>query len=535
MQAKLVTKIEANPLLSKHTNENALLRVAAYCRVSTDSEDQIESYKAQVAHYTDAIAKNPRWRFVEIYADEGITGTLDKKRKNFMRMIRDCKNGKIDLILTKSVARFARNTVDSLKYVRQLKALGVGVFFEEQNLDSLKTDSEMLIGFHSVMAQAESENISANVRWGIQQRMKTGTFAFRYNILGYRKGADGQPEIVPEEAEIVKTIFKLYTYGKSLDQIKAYLETEGIKTKQGKTEWSKAIIQSMLMNERYTGDMLLQKTYTENPISKKVKKNRGELAKYLIVNNHPAIIDKDTFRLVQMEIAKRSNKRVTSDKSITGKGKYTGKYVLSNLLICGECGSPYRRVTWGSKDKKIKVWRCLSRIEHGTEFCSHSISVEETKLNNAIRRAMRKITNQKEALDLIISGLSYAVTGDDEILNVSAIEQEIKTLIDISNQYVEKLSESGSNRERCLEVIKETHCKIKVLREQLSTAQSIIASQQNVSLEIERIKKEFAELQNSFEMDDAILLYRMVEYIRVMSDKKLIIRFKGGIEIEEEI
>ncbi len=534
MQAKLVTKIDANPLLSKHSNENALLRVAAYCRVSTDSEDQLESYKAQVSHYSEAIAKNPRWRFVDIYADEGITGTQDKKRKEFMRMIKDCQKGKIDLILTKSVARFARNTVDSLKYVRQLKALGIGVFFEEQNLDSLKADSEMLIGFHSVIAQAESENISANVRWGIQQRMKTGTFAFRYNILGYRKGNDGQPEIVPEEAEVVRTIFKLYTYGKSLDQIKEYLEAEKIQTKQGKLVWSKAIIQSMLMNERYTGDMLLQKTYTENPISKKVKKNRGEMAKYLIVNNHPAIIDKDTFKHVQMEIAKRSNKRVTSDKSITGKGKYTGKYVLSNLLICGECGSPYRRITWVRNGEKIRVWRCLSRIEHGTKFCTHSLSVEETKLNNAINRAMRKVKQQKEGLDLIISGLSYAVTGDDDILNVSAIEQEIKNLTSLSNQYIEKLSEKNSNKERCLEIIKETHSKIKALREQLNTAQAIIASREKVSSEIKRIKKEFCDLENIFELEDAIVLHRMVEYIRVMPDKRIIVTFKCGIELVED-
>ena len=204
MRQKIVTKIEANPLLIRRNDANAILRVAAYCRVSTDSDDQLESYAAQVAYYTDIIVKNPRWRLVKIYADEGITGIQAKKRKHFLEMIRDCEKGKIDLILTKSVARFARNTVDSLQYVRQLKAIGVGVYFQEQNLDTLKTDNEMVIGFHSVMAQAESENISANVRWGIQQRMRTGTYAFRYNILGYRKGENGEPVIVPEEAEVVK-------------------------------------------------------------------------------------------------------------------------------------------------------------------------------------------------------------------------------------------------------------------------------------------------------------------------------------------
>lgn len=535
MQAKLVTKIDANPLLSKHTNENALLRVAAYCRVSTDSEDQLESYKAQVAHYTSAIAKNPRWRFVEIYADEGITGTLDRKRKNFMRMIRDCNKGKIDLILTKSVARFARNTVDSLKYVRQLKALGIGVFFEEQNLDSLKTDSEMLIGFHSVMAQAESENISANVRWGIQQRMKSGTFAFRYNILGYRKGGDGNPEIVPAEAEIVKEIYSLFLDGNSIDQIKEYLESQKVKTLKGKVVWEKHTIRNILTNERYTGDMLLQKTFTENPISKKVKKNRGEMAKYLVVNNHPAIIDKDTYKLVQMEMAKRSNKRVTSDLSITGRGKYSGKFALTDLLICGECGSPYRRRTWARNGKSKKVWRCLSRLEHGTEFCQHSISVDETKLYDAVHRAMRKVTEQKDAFDLIMSGLSYAVTGDDTVLDVSAIEQEIKALNETSNSYIALMVTTEGDRDRYKVEIETINKKITALRGQLETARAVIASSDKVNAEIERLKKRFENLDNIFELPDDLIMRRMVEYIRVMGDGKIIITFKGGLQVEEII
>lgn len=277
---KIVTKIEANPLLVSRENEYRQLRVAAYCRVSTDSDEQLDSYEAQLAYYTDAIAKNPKWRFAGIYADEGITGTQANKRPNFQKMIRDCEKGKIDFILTKSVARFARNTVDSLRYVRKLKAMGIGVFFEEQALDSMKSENEMFLGLYSVMAQAESENISANVRWGIQQRMKSGTFAFRYTILGYRRGENGEPEIIPEEAEVVRKIFNMYLEGASLDQIKSYLETNGIKTKKGKSVWSKQIIQDMLCNERFAGDMLLQKTYIENCINKKVKKNRGEMAKY---------------------------------------------------------------------------------------------------------------------------------------------------------------------------------------------------------------------------------------------------------------
>ncbi len=535
MQAKLVTKIDANPLLSNHTNEDALLRVAAYCRVSTDASDQIESYKAQVSHYSAAIAKNPRWRFVDIYADEGITGTMAKKRPDFLRMIRDCRKGKIDLILTKSVARFARNTVDSLNYVRQLKAQGIGVYFEEQNIDSLQTHSEMLIGFHSVMAQAESENISANVRWGIQQRMKSGTFAFRYNILGYKKGENGEPEIVPEEAEIIREIYNLFLDGNSLDQIKAYLEDRHIKTARGNSVWEKHAIQNILTNERYTGDMLLQKTFTENCLTKKVKKNRGEMAKYLVVNNHPAIIEKDMFKLVQMEMARRSNKRVKSDKSITGKGKHSGKFALTDLLICGECGSAYRRRTWAKNGKSKKMWRCMSRLEHGTEFCPHSISVEETKLYDAIHRAMRKVTEQKDAMDLIMAGLSYAVTGDDEVLNVGAIEQEIKALTETMKSYVAIMASTEGDRERYKADIQTIQKKITALRGQLETAKAVIASSEKVNAEIERLKKRFENIDNIFDLPDELILRKMVEYIRVMSEGKIIITFKGGMQIEENL
>lgn len=533
---KIVTKIDANPLLAKHNNENALLRVAAYCRVSTDSDDQIESYKAQVAYYSEAIAKNPKWRFVDIYADEGITGTLAKKRPNFLRMIRDCDKGKIDLILTKSVARFARNTVDSLNYVRRLKAKGIGVFFEEQNLDSLKADSEMLIGFHSVMAQAESENISANVQWGIRQRMKTGTFAFRYNILGYRKSADGQPEIVPEEAATIRQIYQMYVDGSSLDQIKYYLEQKGIVTAQGSHYWSKQIIQNILTNERYCGDMLLQKTFTENPITKKVKKNRGELAKYLISNNHPAIIERDMYKAVQMEVARRASKRKTADKTITEQGKYSGKFAFTELLVCGECGSPYRRITWTKKGKSRRVWRCLSRIEHGTQFCSHSISVEETKLKEAVCRALNKaIERRDEVLDLIMSNLSYGVTGDDEILYMSAIEQQLKDLDDEMDRTVKLSHESKGDSKRFRDMISELCRQMTALRQELELTKAKLATNEKVSAEIERIKNMLSDDNMKFNEFDDATVRRLVEYIRVMADNKLIVVLKGGIPIEVDI
>ena len=534
MQAKLVTKIDANPLLSKQNKQNAILRVAAYCRVSTDSEDQLESYKAQVAHYTDAISKNPRWRFVEIYADEGITGTLAKKRPNFMRMIRDCKRGKIDLILTKSVARFARNTVDSLNYVRQLKALGVGVFFEEQNLDSMKTDSEMFIGLHSVLAQAESENISANVRWGIQQRMRSGTFAFRYNILGYRKGQDGAPEIVPEEAECIRSIYTMYLNGNSLDQIKVSLERRGVMTKQGKNEWSKAQIKNILTNERYCGDMLLQKTYTENCITKKVKKNRGEMAKYLITDNHPAIIERQVFKAVQVEMARRNSRQRTSDKTASVLGKYSGKYALTDLLVCGECGRPYRRKTWSRGGKKKYVWRCLSRIEHGTQFCKHSPSVEEDRLHRAICRGMdRIIEDRRDVMEMLLADLSYGVTGDDGAMELYAIEEQIKTLEKELDDTIRLSQESGGNSKRFTEMVGEIGKRLAILREQLAFTMDKLLSNENHKFELERVRDVVLRQEVAFHEYDDTTVRLLVEYIKVMPEGKIVIVFKGGGEVEE--
>ena len=205
LETKIVTKIAANPALSKRNDPNRILKVAAYCRVSTDDEDQLNSYRTQKSYYTELIKKNPKWRFAGIYADEGITGTMAKKRDDFMRMIEDCEKGKIDLILIKSVSRYARNIVDCISYIRKLKALGIGIYFEEQNINSLTEDSEVYIGIYGVMAQSESENISANVKWGINKRMQNGTYACRFNLLGYRRDkVTREIQIVPEEAETVK-------------------------------------------------------------------------------------------------------------------------------------------------------------------------------------------------------------------------------------------------------------------------------------------------------------------------------------------
>lgn len=254
------------------------LRVAAYCRVSTDDEEQINSYKAQIEYYTEKINKNPEWQMAGIFADEGISGTQAKKRPEFLKMIRLCRQGKIDLILTKSFSRFARNTVDSVDYIRELRALGIGVVSEKENMNTLNEDSEMLITILSCFAQAESESISKNVSWGVRQSFKNGNVPIKYStLLGYRKGKNKLPEIIPDEAEIVREIYRSYLDGMSLKQIADSLNSRGLTTKHKNSAWKPETIKGILVNEKYSGDAILQKTYVTDCITKTTRKNNGEL------------------------------------------------------------------------------------------------------------------------------------------------------------------------------------------------------------------------------------------------------------------
>ncbi len=361
-------------------------RVAAYCRVSTDSEEQLTSYTAQKAYYTQKIGENPDWEMAGIFADKGITGTSMKKRTEFKRMIAACKRGRIDLILTKSLSRFARNTVDSLEMVRMLRANGIGVIFEKENINTLTESSEFLITLFSGFAQAESESISKNVIWGIQKSREAGKVPFQYTkLLGYRRGADGQPEVVPEEAEVVKRIYRRYLDGCSLAQIKRELEADGIPTSSGIRGWTYQVVRNILTNERYIGDALLQKTYTTDCISKTVKKNQGDRPMVYVERNHPAIVPKAMFYQVREEMTRRASKRKVLQKTgKTEQGKYSAKYALTELLVCGECGSPYKRCTWARNGRKRIVWRCVSRLEFGTRYCHHSPTMDEDKLHQAI-------------------------------------------------------------------------------------------------------------------------------------------------------
>lgn len=473
---------------------------------------------------------------VDVYADEGLTGTRTEKRVNFNRMMRDCDRGRIDYILTKSVARFARNTVDSLKWVRKLKAKGIGVFFEEQNLDSLKTDNELLLGMHSVMAQAESENISANVRWGIQQRMKSGTYKFRYNLLGYTKGEDGQPVIIEEEAVHVRKVFDMYLEGCSIRQCREYLIGNHVVSKYGNSTWSPAVIQNMLTNERYCGDMLLQKSFSTDCISKKRKKNRGEMPKYLITDNHPAIISREKFRQVQMEMARRSGKQKVSSKTITQNGKYSAKYALSEMLYCGECGSPYRRRTWKDREGNLNgVWVCLNRSEKGTKMCPKSVNLYEEQLQEAICRGLRNAcASAEEIKELIVSAMAYHYTQQDEVLDLYAIKKQIEEYDKRFDEVIILQERTSGDKSKYEAELKKLSSQMLALKDRLKAAEEMAKVNTATNYQLERIRELFAGEDNFAEYNDKVVRV-LVENIRVMSDQSIMIVLKGGYTIREHV
>lgn len=514
------------------------LRVAAYCRVSTDQEEQLTSYEAQVAYYTDKIITNPEWTMAGIFADEGITGTSAKKRPEFLRMIRLCKRGKIDLILTKSISRFARNTVDCLNYIRELKELGIPVIFEKENINTMKADSEIIITMLGGFAQAESESISQNVRWGKRQSFKSGKVAFQYSrIYGYERGEDNRPRVVPEQAAVVKRIFESYLAGMSVASIKLMLEAEGIPAAGGKPKWSEGALQYLLRNEKYCGDALLQKTYIENCISKKMKKNNGELPKYLVKDHHEAIISRSLFELVQAEIARRAGKRKVSDKtSKTQQSKYSSRYALTELLVCGNCGSAYRRVTWAKRGKKKVVWRCISRLDYGTKYCKHSPTIEEEALHTAVLAALNAaMSNREQLIDILKSNLEIILSeksGND--INPILLESRIRELQKAMMELVAVSAKAG-NPASYEEKFKEISEEIQSLQKTLERHKALQNGPDAFTLQMENICKALQDAPfECTEYKDSIVR-QMIDTIKVMSKDALRIIFKGGYVIEQSI
>ena len=517
--------------------QDGKMRVAAYCRVSTDSEEQLNSYEAQKSYYTQKIQDSPDWEMAGIYADEGITGTSLKKRTEFKKMITACKRGHIDLIITKSLSRFARNTVDCLETVRLLKANGIGVYFEKENINTLTESSEFLITLFSGFAQAESESLSKNVAWGKAKSAEAGKVTFQYKkMLGYCKGADGQPEIVPEEAEVIKRIYHRYLDGCTLGQIKRELDEENVPTAQGVESWSPAIIHNILTNEKYIGDALLQKTYITDCISKKVKKNQGERAMYYVENNHPAIISREVFDQVRNEMTRRSSKRKVLQKSgKTELGKYSGKYALTELLVCGECGSPYKRVTWARNGKKRIVWRCVSRLEFGTKYCHNSPTLDESKLHSAILAAMNEFAAIRQ--EVCPDVLTMAEEAKQALSQAGAKLLELK-------KHLEAVSREQSDLlDRLLENMgdAEQNAKMKALTDEKESLKAQILDTQQMEVSLEEQAARHQQMWDSImecsagytEFDDEFVR-QIIQKITVEDAETIRIHFRDSEMVMEQ-
>ena len=508
-------------------------RVAAYCRVSTDREEQEHSFETQKAMYTEMIMMKPTWQMAGIYADEGITGTVAKKRPGFMKMIEDCRKGKIDMIVTKSVSRFSRNNLDCLMYVRELKQLGIPIIFEKEGINTIQVSSELLLTLFGALSQAESESISMNVKLGIRQSLKNGNVRFSYKtFLGYRKGADGQPEIVPEQADIVRRIYNDFLAGATYLEIAKRLTEENVPTMGGGNRWFSERIKSILKNEKYKGDALLQKTYITDPISKRVKKNNGELPMYYVENSHPAIIERRIFDRVQEEIARRAGKKkVKQTGTKTELGRYSGKYALTELLYCGECGTPYRRCTWSRDGKKKIVWRCVSRLDYGKKYCKNSPSVEESRLHNAIAAAITKKANSEE-INIGIGGImdhieSFGSQRDtDGIIQRQRRIAEIEKVIDDLARLNSDEAQSGELDYKFSELYAELYSVKDELEEMQSGASALDGDMLNEMREVVTGLK-----NHPVEYDDKVVR-QLIDCIKVMSADTIKICFKDGTVTE---
>ena len=508
-----------------------------YARVSSSSEDQLNSYRVQNQYYSELISSNPDWEMVDIYADEGITGTSTKKRTEFLRMIRQCKQKKIDLILTKSIQRFARNTLDCINYTRILRQLGIGVLFEKENINSLPPDSEFMITMYGAMAQSESESISGNIRRGKQMHAKVGTLKIPcYRLYGYEKDADGKFRVIPEQAEIVRELYKRYESGASLRNLQDWLEENQIKTVLGESKWTTTSIKSILTNEKYCGDVLLQKTFRTDVISKKVIKNIGQMAQYYMPDHHEAIVSREQYNAVKAEMARRSALRSPSKTAVTGRSCYTSKYALSDRLVCGECGTLYRRCTWISLGRKYPVWRCTSRLNYGTKYCHDSPTIKEEQLQAAILAAINSAMSNKPALlDLIKNAVSLELLPvQGQTMSLADIERRLAQL---DEQFQSLLAEAidAEDKDACNAQFAEILTEQTALKKQKEEILQGSADADRVCTRMKQAAQAVESAPATITEWNENAVRQTVERVTVLSADEVLVRIKGGAEIRQRL
>lgn len=519
-----ITFIPARPQVrnQQSSQERPKLRVCAYCRVSTDSEEQATSYEAQVNYYTSYIKSREDWEYVGVFADDGISGCNTKKREQFNKMIAECEAGHIDMIITKSISRFARNTLDCLKYIRQLKDMRIPVYFEKENINTMEATGEVLITIMASLAQQESQSLSQNVKMGIQYRYKSGKVLVNHSrFLGYTKDSDGNLIVDQEQAKIVKRIYREYLEGASLKEICKGLMADGILTGAGNKVWRATTLHKILTNEKYIGDALLQKTYTVDFLNKKRVKNNGIAPQYYVEGNHEAIIPKDIFMQVQEELSRRANLHSGTDMK---KRVYSNKYALSSICICEKCGEIYRRTSWYTrKGEPIIVWRCVNRVEHGPEVCD-SPTVKEEILHKAILKAINKELVHKE---VIIKRLQKAFA---KSLNLS-YDKKLNELDGKLNNLQQELVEKATAQKDYTDLLDE----IDALKEQKQQLLTSIASEHGRKDKIADMVGFLEEHSHSINEYDDKIVRRLIERVIVHSEKQFTIEFKSGERVRVSV
>ncbi|MDD6699423.1 recombinase family protein [Mogibacterium kristiansenii] len=498
--------------------ERPKLRVAAYCRVSTDSDEQAGSYEVQVQHYTDYIQRNKEWELAGIYTDDGISGTNTKKREGFMGMIEDCMAGKIDMVITKSISRFARNTIDCLKYVRQLKEKNIAIVFEKENINTLEASGELLLTIMASLAQQESASLSQNVKLGLQFRYQDGKVQVNHNhFLGYTKDEEGNLIIDEDEAVIIRRIFREYLEGASFRDIANGLERDKIKTGGKRYKWHLSTIQGILQNEKYMGDALLQKTITTDFMEKTRIKNDGSAPQYYVKDSQEAIIPRDIFTQVQEEMVRRAN----MVSGIEGKKKrvYSSKYALSSICTCSRCGDIYRRIAWNNRGKRSNVWRCCTRVEDGPKACD-APTVQETELQEATVKAINLMVRCSSSMkEILAENITLAMADDNsgELEEINAVlaakQKELVKLAHANKDYTSLANEIDRIREK----------KQRILVAKAETA--------GYKKKIEELKDFINESGDELTEYDESLVRKYIKEIRIFDDKFQVF-FKAGVDVE---
>ena len=474
---QIIAPTKVDSIYDKDLSATRVKRVAAYCRVSTDSEEQSTSFNNQIEEWTKRILENPDYQLVKVYADEGISGTSAKGRNGFNQMIKDAKAGKIDLILVKSISRFARNTVLTIQTIRELKEIGVEVYFDNERLSTFDAKNEFMFSIISSMAQEESRHISENVTWTFQKKMREGIpFLAPSNFMGYDLSEDKKQLVInEEEAKVVRLIFDLYDSGKGPDSIRRELQKRGIKTMTGRTDWNNTTILGMLRNEKYMGDLLLQKTYTVDYLTHKRRENRGQRQKYKVVGAHEPIISLEQWNRVQLRLNSQSAKSVGANKDLS---KYNTKHPLSGMIICLGCGASYKRRTWykGYPDGQPKImFQCNTYIYPTKELKCHSKPISE----NMILRACADIVNK------IYLGNTSVFTKLTKVLT-----NTLSSEVDV-NEELEKLLNKKSQLNNTIDFVLKERANADTAETRMmldSRYQDLVNDYQNVVAEIQKVQ-----------------------------------------------